>query len=187
MYLILQGRISCLANRSICFKTYIEGGYFGEIELFKNCPRMFTVRAECSTTVLEVSEGVLDNLMRSYPEYKSKLVERTLQRYMLVKRAKQKIKKFEMIPKNDQFWEVEFENEAEFGNELSKWIDQWKKMREDAVSDDASSILSYRINRSKASKKAKSNRRRGQVFNNSQLSRLSIKQFQVVFHKSREI
>lgn len=174
----MSGRINCLANRSVCFKTYVEGSYFGEIEVLKNCPRIHSVRAEENTTLLEIRSSFLGNLLLSYPEYHSKLVQRGVERHLAVKRAIKKIKKFEMIPQNDIFWNQETDNFGFFSQELTDWIEEWKKCKAEVLSDDVSSVLSYRINRSRTSKKSKQ-RRRGRVFQNSQLSNMTLNQFNV--------
>ncbi len=39
IYFLLKGRVGFYNDSNKLFKTYIEGSYFGEIEIFKSCLR----------------------------------------------------------------------------------------------------------------------------------------------------
>lgn len=40
VYFLISGRVNYLiGNQGLCFKTFVNGSYFGEIEIFRECLR----------------------------------------------------------------------------------------------------------------------------------------------------
>ena len=45
VYFLIQGRVNfVLSSPEQCFKTFVAGSYFGEIEIFRVCVRLFSVK-----------------------------------------------------------------------------------------------------------------------------------------------
>ena len=55
LYILFKGRAVCLFGNDSVFREYPVGSYFGEIEIFKNIPRLYSVLAteECELMVLD--------------------------------------------------------------------------------------------------------------------------------------
>ena len=103
-FLILEGRVNCLLTRNHCFKTYTKGSYFGDIECFRNTPRLFSVRAQEPAVLMRISFAALDSAFKAYPSNNLLIMRRSFQRYMDFKHAVKIISKFERVSMNDTYW-----------------------------------------------------------------------------------
>lgn len=91
-------------------KTYVEGSYFGESEILKNCSRMFTVRAQTALELLELSREDFVRLLEKFPETKKRILYQVIMRSFNEKMAFIKNDRLSWIPKDSQFWHVSREN-----------------------------------------------------------------------------
>jgi CRP-like cAMP-binding protein len=56
VYFLTKGRVNFLiGSKKICFKSFVAGSYFGELEIFRNCNRLFDVQCEsdCDFMVID--------------------------------------------------------------------------------------------------------------------------------------
>ena len=70
------------------FKTYEEGSYFGEIEVFKSCLRQFTVRALEDCQFLVLPGEVFYKNLKSFPEINEEFHYIALRRNIELKKSK---------------------------------------------------------------------------------------------------
>lgn len=68
VYFILSGRVGFFNNSNKLFKTYIEGSYFGEIELFKCSLRSNQVKALTDSRILILPRDNFLTQIQSFPE-----------------------------------------------------------------------------------------------------------------------
>ena len=73
IYLLFSGRVVEMDN-GINFREYSVGSYFGEIEIFKNSPRKYSMKIleDCQLMVIERSD--LLNTLKFYPELKIDMI-----------------------------------------------------------------------------------------------------------------
>jgi hypothetical protein len=104
VYLVLEGRLSCLSLRSTSFKTYIKGSYVGDIETIQNCPRLFAVKTLQNTTALKITADLLKQLQDIYPEFYSQILQQSVKRLIKIRSSRKTVRKFELVARNDAFW-----------------------------------------------------------------------------------
>lgn len=120
VYLILKGRINMLLSKKICFKSFIKGSYFGDIELFKKSPRLCSARAETNSTLLVISGEKLQAVLAQYPSSQSCVLKATLKRYISFKLGLEKFKDYEGITRGNKFWDQENFSEKNLVDESIK-------------------------------------------------------------------
>lgn len=127
VYLILSGRVSCRLDRDVSFKTYIEGSYFGDIEVLNQSRRLFSVKADEAVTLAVIDRQVLESIFIQNTDFASIFIQRTLKRYLSCKRSIKKIRFFRKITKNNDWWEENQEEEGQQSHyimeKISKWVD----------------------------------------------------------------
>ena len=104
IFLILDGRVTCLLTRNLCFKSYPTGSYFGDMEFFRNSPRLFSVRALQPTVLLRIPTGILESAFKTHPATKLLIMKRSIMRYVSFKNSVSEISRFHRINMNDEFW-----------------------------------------------------------------------------------
>lgn len=120
---MISGDVSCRLERNICFKTFVAGSYFGEIELLQQTTRKFSVRAEDRVTLAVLDREKLLRIMQTFPRDAAVIWERSLCRYIKMKQAIRKIRWFEKISMNNEWWTDENEKEHQrFQNKVSDWL-----------------------------------------------------------------
>jgi len=65
IFLIISGRVSCLLSGGVCFKTYVEGSYFGDLDSLNHMRRLFTVRAEEPLKLAVLDRDQLEQVLSS--------------------------------------------------------------------------------------------------------------------------
>ena len=123
VYIILEGRVNCLGSRSICFKSYVEGSYFGEVEVIHNCPRLFSAKAQEHSTLLKLTTEQFKRLVDHCPEFYTQILQQSVKRHMKIKISMEETKKFELVLRNEAFWFYKLNNEPlkiEIDNLLKK-------------------------------------------------------------------
>lgn len=134
VYLILSGRVNCILHRNVSFKSYLTGSYFGEIEVFKNSRRMFTVRAESPTKLAILDLSVLRDVFTAHPQSHYNIFKRSLQRYFYFRQSILRVEPFKMITMNDPFWDSEETNDEHLlHSKIVKWLEMVVKHREDEL------------------------------------------------------
>lgn len=113
-------------SKRVCFKTYIQGSYFGDIEIYKKCPRMFSVRAQVNSTLLLVNGEHFRNTMDGYPNYSFQLMGQSIRRYLSLLYSLKKIDHFDGITHKDPFWKEvkEEDNNIKLNKKVGKWLDR---------------------------------------------------------------
>ncbi len=104
VYIILDGRVNLLLGRNICFKTYIVGSYFGDIEYFTKRRRLFSARVEEQTTLMVISCDTLEKIFLANPQSHLDLYRRAIKRYLHYKQSMKKASYYEMITISNQWW-----------------------------------------------------------------------------------
>ena len=128
VYLILKGRINCIFKTKICFKSYVKGSYFGDIEIFKKAPRVFTTRAQYNSCLLAIDAQKLLSTLKKYPNYHRNLLQRSIKRYLSIFVSMKQIKLYEGMVPNDGFWTTDRKSsgmlrESHYMNEISLWLE----------------------------------------------------------------
>lgn len=101
----------------------MAGSFFGEIELLQQTTRKFSVRAEDRVTLAVLDREKLLRIMETYPRDAAVIWERSLRRYIKIKQSMRKIRWFEKISMNNEWWADENENEQQkFQHKVSDWL-----------------------------------------------------------------
>jgi len=122
VYLILEGRVNCIVPRNVCLKTFIQGSYFGDYEVFNESRRLFSVRAETFTRLAVIEADLLHNLLKSQPQVKHTLLVQSLRRYLSYKHSMHHIKNLTRISFTDLFWERTSEMESAINKKIADWL-----------------------------------------------------------------
>lgn len=104
VYLIVSGTVNCIGDRGISFKKYVKGSFVGDLEIFSNSPRYFSVKAQVSTTVLVISKANLERVFQAYPECREIIYRRSLERMLKCDISLARIKCFDKMSQTDKFW-----------------------------------------------------------------------------------
>ena len=136
VFLILEGRVNCLLTRNLCFKTYVKGSYFGDFEYFRNCTRMFSVRAETNTMLMKISNEALTETFKVFKEAELIIMKRSFERYLKYRISIKLIRKYGMITMNDEYWVSELSYgrtrvSNTFHNKIEEWLNRVSIIRED--------------------------------------------------------
>lgn len=131
------------------FKSYVAGSYFGDIEVIRNSPRLFSIKAQQTTKVLTIKVSDFSTLMDKFPHQYHRLLGQAISRYLDVKKAMIKIESFEKISTEHNFWNAPQSGYNLMNVELSKWLDRLAEVK-DELPDDKLSMLSFKISKSRA-------------------------------------
>ena len=100
LYLIIEGRAACRLTRNISFKSFIEGSYFGDLELLTRQKRLFSVQATDDLRLAVIEREKLAQIMANDPVLSSTIIYKTLKRYINIKASIRKIMPYQMITMN---------------------------------------------------------------------------------------
>lgn len=76
VYFLTKGRINLVAGNGVAFKTYVQGSYFGEVELLENKPRTCTVQVHKEgAEFLVLSKKHFFKLMEEFPKIAEEIKE----------------------------------------------------------------------------------------------------------------
>lgn len=135
VYLIMDGRVNCLGERSLCFKSYSRGSYFGDVEVFCKCPRLFAVRAECSTTLALINVIHLESAFKVYRESRMRIMKKAIQRLLKINIGMKKIAPFDMIIRNDPFWKISNDADHLLHPMIANWLEQFAARNPEGLSE----------------------------------------------------
>lgn len=127
--------MNCLGERSLCFKSYSRGSYFGDVEVFCKCPRLFAVRAECSTTLALINVIHLESAFRVYRESHMRIMKKALQRLLKVNIGMKKIGPFDLIIRNDPFWKRADSSDQLLHPMIADWLDSFATKNFEGLSE----------------------------------------------------
>lgn len=126
VYLIIEGRVNCIAESSMCFKTFIKGSYFGDIEIFQKSPRLFSVKAETHSTLAMINVVTLEKAFEVYKQSKIIILGRAMDRQIKINMSLIRIKIYGSIKRNDLYWNRFPGNLNELHWEFQDWLDNFK-------------------------------------------------------------
>ena len=76
VYFIIFGRVNLKASNGVVFKTYVQGSYFGEVEILENTNRTYTVQVSSPTAeLLAMSKAIFWSMMEEFPQVAQELIE----------------------------------------------------------------------------------------------------------------
>lgn len=82
MFIIHKGAVDVVSeDGSQVFATMAEGAIFGEISLFKNCPRTASIRSKGNCDLFVLSKQDLDEVLQSFPDVGSKIMQEAALRF----------------------------------------------------------------------------------------------------------
>ncbi len=106
IYFIISGRVNIVVGAHMLnLKTYVQGSYFGEIEMVNNTIRQSTIRAEMDCELLTLSRKAFLRLMEDFPNYREELKQIAEERQLRIHEALRKIKQLLPISFSSKFWE----------------------------------------------------------------------------------
>jgi CRP-like cAMP-binding protein len=126
--------VSSRLARNISFKSYVSGSYFGDLEIFNQSLRMFSVLAQEPLVLAVIERDDFFHVLKNYPQDLQLILDKVNRRYLKYKYSLLKIQSFKLINMNNEWWE-ESEDEAEHVNKkISQWIDlvksrEWSSKR----------------------------------------------------------
>ena len=124
VYLIISGRVSCRLTRNVCFKQYISGSYFGDVDAFNHIPRLFSVRAEEPVVVAVLERDKVMEVLHSDRPSELAVLTRTLRRYLSYKLALKKIIPFNKIMMQNEWWdEQDFLEEEHVNLKINRFLE----------------------------------------------------------------
>ncbi len=130
MYLIIKGRVSCRLAWNICFKVYVEGSYFGDIELFRKSLRLFSVKAEEDLVLAAIKREDFNRIVSMNPTFSLMIFGRTLQRYIKVKTSIQRVAAFNKLPVANSWWNHGLDDTTPINSKISDWLDLIKDQQQ---------------------------------------------------------
>lgn len=136
VFLIVEGMVNCIYKRDACFKTYSKGSYFGDLEVFNNCPRYFGVKASRPTTLMILTKERIEQVFKVYREYKFKILRRSIGRLIKCNISLSRINHFDKLMETDKFWKRREETgQGELHEHLNRFLEDMVKIKED-ISDE---------------------------------------------------
>jgi CRP-like cAMP-binding protein len=75
VFFILEGRIGLVDNNGYIFKSYVEGSYFGEIEIIDKTVRDANAIAEQNCEILLIKKKDFKKIMNDFPEVYQEIVK----------------------------------------------------------------------------------------------------------------
>jgi len=120
---VIEGRAACRLARNISFKTFIEGSYFGDLELLTQKQRLFSVQATESLKLAVIEREKLMQILASDPIVSSNLVSKTLKRYIHIKNGIRRIRPYKKITMNSEFWDASMPDGPSVNEKIDLWLE----------------------------------------------------------------
>ena len=133
VYLILKGRVNCIAQKGSCFKTYIRQSYFGDIEVLQRVPRLFTTKAASDCDFITISSQIVEECLDRFPEICIQLFKKAIKRLLAVRYSMSRFQNFNGITMNDCFWNQGNNEHRNFHRVLELWLNIVKKKANDEL------------------------------------------------------
>ena len=93
-----------MVGRGLTTKTYLQGSYFGDIEVFTNIPRIFSARAEESTVLVVFEKDHINEVLSSHTQSHLNTFKMTFKRYLKYKISTTNLALYSKLNMNDPFW-----------------------------------------------------------------------------------
>lgn len=87
VYFLIEGRVEFHNNYCKIFKEYVEGSYFGEIEILKGFTRQNSTRAKTEVETLMLPADVFVQHIENFPEIKNEFLHTAIRRDMINKKS----------------------------------------------------------------------------------------------------
>lgn len=101
LYFIISGKVGFFKNHFNPFRIYVEGSYFGEIEILKGCLHEFTVKALVDTQLLMLPKEIYLSKMVNFPIIHEEMLLTAIKRDTLNKRSEAIFEQFDYILLNN--------------------------------------------------------------------------------------
>ena len=89
IFFLIKGRVNFKVSTGIVFKSYLQGSYFGEVEVLNNKPRQYTIQiASRYAEFLVISKRDFINILKEFPVIYSEVRETAKVREMKNQEAK---------------------------------------------------------------------------------------------------
>ena len=75
VYFLMEGRVDLIAPSGICYRAYIQGAYFGEVEILLGKTRNCTVKAAIHTQLLIMSKSDFIKTLEDFPKIAKEVIE----------------------------------------------------------------------------------------------------------------
>ena len=125
VYIILSGRVNAVIGRGMTVKSFVQGSYFGDFEMFSNERRIFSTRAEEDCTLVYFEKDYLVSKFGAHPQSYLAFFKRTLQRYYRYKMSKMKADPFAKLSIGELFWEERLNSkDALLNRDVRKWFEE---------------------------------------------------------------
>lgn len=118
LYLLFSGRVGEV-HQGVCFREYMVGSYFGEVEILSNSSRKFSTRALEDTHLLILPRSDLESSFKTFPKLQIELLNSSIIKEMRTKHTLHKIKHTKSILLDIDFWDAEHH---EFNKALSEKV-----------------------------------------------------------------
>lgn len=93
-----------MGPKQTTFKTFVSGSYFGEIEVLRNCQRLFTVRCEEDVDLLTIERDCFINILLKHPQVEIEVRDLSMKREEDMNNVLQEIEQLLDIDPNSNFW-----------------------------------------------------------------------------------
>ena len=100
IFFLLKGRVGFYNDSNKLFKTYIEGSYFGELEVFKSCLRQYKTKVLEDAHMLLLSRNEFLNELQHFPEIYEEIHLRAIERDIINKKTLNYLQKMSFINLN---------------------------------------------------------------------------------------
>lgn len=107
IYFILEGSVGFFNESNLMFNTYVEGSYFGEVELFKSSLRQHQTKALTDMKMLLLPRDALLNGLSCFQELAEKLYKKSILRDITNKRNSKYVRKMQVAINPSLFEEDE--------------------------------------------------------------------------------
>lgn len=122
VYLVMKGRVNCVAEKNGVFKTFIQQSYFGDVETLQRVPRIFSTKAAIECSLLVISSQKLEAALSRFSDLKSLLLSRAVERLMGIELALARFQCFNGITAKDTFWDKK-SDPSEVHTLLTRWLE----------------------------------------------------------------
>lgn len=127
VYFVLYGRVGFFNESNLMFSTYIEGSYFGEIEIFKSCLRQNQVKVLSEAKMLLLPREVLIREMSNFQELAETLYRTSIVRDICNKRYSKTMTKMRFTTFNSLLPEDEYRDFFEYQQKCYRVVQDLKK------------------------------------------------------------
>ncbi len=122
VYLIQTGRVSCRLTRNACFKQYVEGSFFGDIECLAGLTRLCSVKAESALSLAAIDKKSFSEILAHDFESRLKVERLVLRRYLTLKHSMRKASAFSLLHQENEFWQEADQTPAPLNSKVDALI-----------------------------------------------------------------